>query len=94
MRFSEEFDFEFVGDNYTALVEIKAHWEKNYGADADGNRGVKRFEVDKKEIKIYNEKGFQVLNNKELEKYADYYFEKYVEQKFLNQCSEECDESY
>jgi len=56
-------------DDYTAEVEIEAYYDPNYGADADGNRGMPRTEINVAILGVWDIDGKEMVITKEIEKH-------------------------
>ena len=54
------------GTEYDVDVSIRYHIDKNYGADADGNRGIERVFYDGVEIDFVTEEGIEIHPGPEL----------------------------
>jgi len=67
-----EFDFDHNGKTYHAVVDFTLEIDKNYGADADGNRYIESaFLADLNVISILNEKDIEMVDDAELRQAAE-----------------------
>jgi len=53
INFEVDSDKDSIGGQWTVEVEFEAHTEDNWGADADGNRGIERTFIDDYEVTRY-----------------------------------------
>jgi hypothetical protein len=57
----KSFSVKFEGIEYEGEVEIEMSHDANYGADADGNRGISQWFVDELEVlNCYDESGMEI----------------------------------
>lgn len=74
MSYSGEFEYDYEHPeneklDQQLLVEFSfsAHTDKNYGADADGNRGTERTFYEDVEFTVYNAAGIDITRQVETE---------------------------
>ena len=62
MTTTKDIQIEIEDREYTALVIVEYSVEQNYGADRDGNRGVKRTNIDDWNVDVIRDESGRVVD--------------------------------
>ena len=67
-----EFIYEDEDNNYDCEVDLKVYYERNYGADADGNRGTEMYFTEIEDFRVFLD-GYEVKDKDLISRCQDYF---------------------